>query len=246
MRAPSTLDLMEAWDRAASEAPAARAVALARLACAEHEAADAGRAETLPLGERERALLGLRAAIFGPRLTARVECEACGAPLELDVGVDEILASVADAPAAGLALEVEGYRLALRLIDSRDMLAAAAAPAAQAAQVLLERCVVSAERNGRLARLEGLPETVVAAVAEAISAADPLADLSFDLACIGCGHGWRAPFDAAQFLWVELDAWAGRTLLEVHALAAAYGWSEREILSMSPARRARYRELVAA
>jgi hypothetical protein len=243
MRAPSTLDLMEAWDRAAPEAPAARAVALARLACTDH---GADGADTLPLGERERLLLALRAAVFGPRLTGRVECGACGAPLELDVGIDEILASIGDSPAAELTVEVEGYRLALRLIDSRDMLAAAAAPDSQAAQVLLQRCVVGAERNGKAAPLSELPETVVAAAGEAIAAADPLADLSFELACVACGHGWRAPFDAAQFLWSELDAWAGRTLREVHTLAAAYGWSEREILSMSAARRARYRELVEA
>jgi len=242
-RAPSALDLMEAWDRAAAEPPAARAVTLARLACAD---GGAERADALPLGERERSLLMLRAAVFGPRLTGRVECDACGAPLELDVGVDEILTSAAAAPSRGVTVEVDGYRLALRLIDSRDMLAAAAAPPSDAAQVLLQRCVVGAERDGAPTPVSELPERVAAAAGEAISAADPLADVSFDLACVACGHGWRAPFDAAQFLWTELDAWAGRTLREVHALAGAYGWSEREILAMSPARRARYRELIEA
>jgi hypothetical protein len=201
-------------------------------------------AEALPLGERERSLLALRAAVFGPRLNGRVECEACGAPLELDVDVDEILASVADAPSGGPMVEVDGYRITLRLPDSRDMLAAAAGPPSQAAQVLLQRCVVSAERDGAPAAVDGLPESVAVAAGEAIAAADPLADLSFDLTCVACGHVWRAPFDAAQFLWTELDAWAGRALREVHTLAAAYGWSEREILSMSAARRARYRELI--
>jgi hypothetical protein len=241
MRAPSTLDLMAAWERAAPEAPAARALALARLACADHDAADA-----LPLGAREHSLLALRAAVFGPRLTGLVECEACGAPLELDVGVDEILAGVVDAPSAELALDIEGYRLALRLIDSRDMLAAAAAPPGQAAQLLLQRCIVSAACNGSPIAVADLPERVATAAGDAIAAADPLADLSFDLACVVCGHGWRAPFDAAQFLWSELDAWAARTLREVHTLARAYGWSERDILSMSAARRSRYRELVEA
>jgi hypothetical protein len=234
---------MAAWERAAPEAPAARAVALARLACADH---DADGADALPLGERERSLLALRAAVFGPRLTGLVECEACGAPLELDVGVDEILASVADAPSAELTLDIEDHHLALRLIDSRDMLAAAAAPPTQAAQVLLQRCIVAATCDGSSVAVADLPERVAAAAGEAIAAADPLADLSFDLACVVCAHAWRAPFDAAQFLWSELDAWAARTMREVHTLARAYGWSERDILSMSAARRARYRELVEA
>ena len=42
----------------------------------------------------------------------------------------------------------------------------------------------------------------------------------------------------------EIHAWAKRTLREVHTLASAYGWSEREILSMSAVRRALYLEMV--
>jgi len=37
-----------------------------------------------------------------------------------------------------------------------------------------------------------------------------------------------------------------RLLVEVHALASAYGWSEQEILSLSDARRRLYLEMVQA
>jgi hypothetical protein len=126
------------------------------------------------------------------------------------------------------------------------MLAAAMVPGPQAAELLLQRCVVSAERDGDAVQASDIPAAVVSAIGEAIAAADPLADLTFDLTCVACGHDWRAPFDAAQFLWTELDAWAGRTLREVHALASAYGWAERDILSMSAARRGRYLQLIEA
>ena len=44
--------------------------------------------------------------------------------------------------------------------------------------------------------------------------------------CPACGRAADVPFAIATFLWREVDAWARRTLREVHALARAYGWSE--------------------
>jgi len=46
------------------------------------------------------------------------------------------------------------------------------------------------------------------------------------------------------YLWNEIDAWAYRTLQEVHTLAKAYGWSEEEILRLSAWRRHFYISLV--
>ena len=40
------------------------------------------------------------------------------------------------------------------------------------------------------------------------------------------------------------DAWALRTLAEVHRLASAYGWREQDILALSPARRQLYLGMV--
>ena len=76
--------------------------------------------------------------------------------------------------------------------------------------------------------------------------ADPQADVQLALACPGCRHEWSAPFDIATFFWSELKARAEMLLREVHELAAAYGWSENEILGLSAARRAAYLEIVRA
>ena len=63
-------------------------------------------------------------------------------------------------------------------------------------------------------------------------------------ACASCGHRHEVAFDIASFFWGEIDAWASRTFLDVHALAKAYGWREAEILAMSPRRRQHYLDLV--
>ena len=77
-----------------------------------------------------------------------------------------------------------------------------------------------------------------------IAAADPLAEIALELACPDCAATWSAPFDIVRFLWSEVDAWAARTLDEVHVLASHYGWSEAEILALSPQRRQHYRDLI--
>jgi hypothetical protein len=54
----------------------------------------------------------------------------------------------------------------------------------------------------------------------------------------------RATLDPAEFLWAAAEAQARRLLLEVDALARAYGWREPDVLALPPARRRAYLELV--
>jgi hypothetical protein len=81
-------------------------------------------------------------------------------------------------------------------------------------------------------------------VEEWLAAADPQADIEMALHCPGCAATWRQGFDIVSFLWAEIDAWARRTLYDVHRLAAAYGWREGDILAMSAPRRQAYLDLV--
>jgi hypothetical protein len=62
--------------------------------------------------------------------------------------------------------------------------------------------------------------------------------------CPACGQRWTEVLDIASFFWRELNSFAKRLICEVDILARAYGWPEREILNLSPARRAMYLELV--
>jgi hypothetical protein len=45
-------------------------------------------------------------------------------------------------------------------------------------------------------------------------------------------------------VWAELQARATALLADVHVLASAYGWTEPQVLSLSPERRAAYLELI--
>ncbi|MFE2678310.1 hypothetical protein [Streptomyces hygroscopicus] len=126
----------------------------------------------------------------------------------------------------------------------------ASTAADRARRALLARCVVSVHRSGqpvpadRLPAAE-LPEPVQRRLAEAAERADPAADVTLNVACPACGAATRAELDIASYLWAELDHWARDLLLDVHLLATAYGWSEPQILALSPLRRRYYLELCA-
>ncbi|MEO7598504.1 MAG: phage baseplate protein, partial [Opitutus sp.] len=89
-----------------------------------------------------------------------------------------------------------------------------------------------------------IPESAIPRIVDAMAEGDPQANLSLDLKCPACAHAWSETFDIVEFLWTELDALAERLLREVHQLATAYGWTETDVLALSPQRRARYLDLI--
>lgn len=239
MTGPGAPELLQAWERGRRRSPTTRALGLLATTAPGMPVDELAR---LPIGARDARLLRLRSALFGDLVEAVCSCPSCGERLEVafdlrDLPGDDAAAPDGDAgPARRLTL---GERqIALRPPNSLDLLAMAGeADLAAARQALLGRCLTAAGP---------LPEELAEALASQIEALDPLARVELELGCAGCGHGWVAAFDIAGFLWAELDAWAARTLREVHSLARAYGWREADILAMSPRRRQAYLELVGA
>lgn len=243
-------ELLDAWEAGRRQPPWARPAALLGTGGTAPEDGP----EALPVGERDRRLAALRRSVFGPTVAATAACPACGEPAELSFTFDEVLPPPAPAPgeggpAAG-AVGHAGYDVRFRLPTTADLAAVAAArpgDAAGAAEALLGRCVLGATGpSGTAVDDAALPAEVADAVSAAIAAADPAADVELQLACPGCGQRWTSPLDVGAFVWQEVDAWAERTLLEVDALARAYGWPEPAVLALSPWRRQRYLELAGA
>jgi len=142
-------------------------------------------------------------------------------------------------------IEADGFEIRLRLPDTSDLVAASAAGGVeQARAVLLDRCV-SAHRDGRTIAPADLTPGAIAAISQEMTRCDPQADVRLDMVCSACGNRWDASFDIVSFLWKEVQRAARRALREVHAIASAYGWSEAEILNMSPWRRRAYLSMAA-
>lgn len=239
MRAPASDLLLQAWEAGLDQSPARRALAL--LACT---GGDAAVLAELPVGVRDARLLRLRRALFGDSVAALAQCPACGERLDVNFAIDDLCPpeDPGAAPAITYDLHACDYQLRYRLPNSDDL---SAVPQHDPSPVhLLRRCVASATHGGAPVAADQLPPEAVAALGAAMAAADPLARIELAFSCPGCGHAWDDLLDIAAFLWKEVDAWARRTLHDVHTLARAYGWSESEILAMTPLRRDLYLDMV--
>lgn len=241
MKALTAAGAIEVWEAGRSRHAVDRALTLVAAAT------DGTRDElaALPVGRRDARLLRLRQLTFGERIEARARCPQCSEQLGVELACSELLAGDLDTSAPREhRIEVGAHAVTFRMADSFDLAAIAMLTDIEVArQLLLERCVLSIEGPGDLDATT-LPEAIAVAVAGAMAALDPQAELLLDLECPACGHGWQSALDIATLLWSEVHAYARRSLLEVDLIARAYGWSEREILALSAARRATYLELV--
>ena len=202
---------------------------------------------SVSIGERDRHLLRLREELFGPTLEAIAICPKCGEQLELALNTPDLHTSVsqASATAGRLHLQTGIYEMNYRLPTSADLLEIANTPAASARELLVQRCVEARKRTSSIDPAT-LPASVLKLVGEKMAEADPQAEVQIALNCPTCAHKWSTVFDILSYLWGEIEDWADRLLLEVHTLASAYGWSERDIIAMSARRRRLYLEMVGA
>jgi hypothetical protein len=240
MPAIAAADLLEAWEQGQRLLLPSRALVVLAARGWGREALD-----RLSVGQRDALLIELRAQVFGSHVVSIADCPACSERLELAFDLRDISMPPPGDPTEAFELACEGYTLLARPPSAGDLEALDPVGGLDERRAaLLRRCVLGARSGEQAIATEDLPAPVVAQLAAHLAAADPQADVQLALDCPACGHAWSALFDIVSFFWRELDAWARRTLRDVHTLAWAYGWREAEILGLSVERRAFYLELV--
>ncbi|MFE4254290.1 hypothetical protein ACFRU3_33275 [Streptomyces sp. NPDC056910] len=215
-------------------------------------------------------MLRARQAVFGSRLDGETACPECGERLDLEIEFQGLLDGSAsdrdDAESAAHPTEpigtvsVGGLEVRFRVPSVSDFERASdCADPESATQTLLSSCVIGAQRvpsgsgcddrtvdpsRGAELSLDDLSDEVLAALDAEFQHHDPYGDLRVTTVCPACGHGFDVCLDPVTVFWEEIEGHAQRLLFEVHRLASAYGWSERDCLRLDPVRRACYLELI--
>jgi hypothetical protein len=192
------------------------------------------------LGARNGALLTLRGGLFGRAWTLKSACPACATECEFEIDCQELAANLQGEPAEdGATCDWSGRSLGLRAPTVDDLEAIGRqADRSSAVRALLTRCVV-----GDFDPADA-DDSAIEALGRHIEQLDPGAVVAFQLGCPACRHEWSSVLDPGEAVWAELQRAAERTLVEIGALARAYGWTETEVMRLSPLRRAAYLQLV--
>jgi hypothetical protein len=245
VRPLTTPELLRAWEHGLNRPLMDRSLYLLRAASTAGET----EAAALSIGQRDARLLQLREWMFGPRLANTAICPHCAERVEWENDVQDLrLQPVVAAEAApAFELEADGFHLSFRLPTSADITALDIRNSGKEnSDALLQQCVLGAHKDGIEYNASTLPPHVLHAMEERMSREDAQADITLLLNCPACSQQWESRFDILGYLWSEINAWAMHILQEVYLLAKAFGWSEQDILNMSPQRRRLYLEMLRA
>jgi hypothetical protein len=190
---------------------------------------------------RDLALLQLRRQSFGDALSAFAACPSCGELLEFALPAAALAATLRSASHDDCSISHDDCAIRLRLANTADIAAAAAAPDLDDARaLLLSRCAEATNAEGETVPLERLADGVRNEVLVRLQAMHDAAELTVVLSCPHCRAREPLGLDIPAFLWAEAHRAADLLLDEVHQLAAAYGWAEEAILAMTASRRRAY------
>jgi hypothetical protein len=238
MRALSARELLEVWEQGQGRPLHHRALLLLAAACPDESSEALAR---LSIGSRDARLLTLREWTFGPKLAGFTLCPACGEKLEFTMNLADVRFCTSEFRDEKFHLVSDSYKVDYRLPCTLDLSAAdSAADTSHGRLMLLQRCILSVKSGSQDVSVDQLPDSILEAVTLRMAEQDLQADTRLSLSCPGCDHRWQGLFDIVSYFWNEIQAWSARIFTEVHLLASAYGWSEAEILSLSPLRRQMY------
>ena len=242
MRTLTTADIVRVWEQGLRQ-PRWRAGGLALAPVLPELTQQA--LLSLPLGERNEYLFAVHRRLFGDIINLVVRCPACAQDLEFFVDVTVLCPDGARAPRSATIIEHDDWRIVVRPLCTADLGSIVRAPSLAVAVDALRRCaVLEAERDGVRVHRDDVPDTVYHEIAERMPDVDPHSEIRLALQCPDCGAEWISLLDIGAIVWDEIAAHARNVLEEVHALATAYGWSEPEILALSPQRRRSYLDMV--
>ena len=150
--------------------------------------------------------------------------------LELDLDTRDFKAPP---PPKRITLEHDGRALDFRLPTVRDI--ELAARSSSPLEDIVSGCAIELDAD------VSVQDTALhEALSNALEAADPLGRIIIEARCPSCGTTVLPAFDPANLVLREFAAAARRLEDDIHVLAAAYGWSESEILALPDPRRRRY------
>jgi len=206
----------------------------------------------LSVGDREKLLLALHATTFGKAVETAAHCPTCHELFELPLDLTTLLkTSFDEIPQSERVVNarINGRKVAVRIRVANGIDQELTAREAQvnidgAVRKLLCRCIVEmTDETGRALDVEAVVDDLRVAIEDVWAELDPAAVTIETVVCPGCGQSVSVEVDAFSLIAGELR-YTRAISEDVHRLAAAYHWSEDQILRLPIKRRRRYLALI--
>jgi len=164
-------------------------------------------------------------------------CFACSEPFDFTLDLSYLPVEPAGEAYPRARADTSCGPLALRVPTGADQLGIAGIhDDREALRAITLLCVLGRETTAG----PELSEADIEAIDASVEDSAPKIPWAIDAGCPECG--------AANIIPIDVSAWLARlangSIRDVHEIAAAYGWSEREILSLPRALRLKYLELI--
>lgn len=244
MRPLATKEVLRIWENSRNQSLLDKSINLLRVSCSGSGIEDPA---ALSIGERDAMLLQLREWLFGPNLLNVADCPECHEQVEWVTSISDLQESSSEekTPVSAFSLDTDNYHIQFRVPNSYDIAKVISYPDYRLNPgKLLSDCIIEIQKDNKSCSFEDLPEEVLNKLDQRMAEVDPHADIRMVLNCPNCLNSWEMPFDIMSYLWLEIDNWARHILQDVAVLASTFGWSESEILSMSPERRRIYLKMI--
>jgi hypothetical protein len=242
MSVPSAAELLRVWESGLNQTLLERSLHLLRIS---HSDTEIETIADLSIGDRDVRLLQLREWLFGANLPNKASCPKCSEMVEWESNANDLRLQAPRPETLEYTLEKDSFTIVFRLPNSHDMYKVMNDIDYQNDHSkILADCIINIKKDEKEVPFETIPATIITALTKRMEEEDPQADIQMLLNCPACNNQWSVSFDIISYLWLEIDHWAKRILGEVVTLAKAFGWSESEILGLSPQRRQIYLDMV--
>lgn len=176
--------------------------------------------------DRDMLLAAIYTHTFGSRIQGTMTCPDCEEPYDYDFDLEEIrnqLLSGFEEPAVHFRGDDVLFRFndnELRLLNGEDEINLENADTTEANRILLERTCPNYSSENEID------------VEQLLSEVAPIMSIDMESVCPECESRHNIEFDMQYYLMTKLRQEQRFLWYEIHRLAAAYRWSQAEILSL--------------
>jgi hypothetical protein len=244
MRPVTSSELLTVWEREMNQSLIQKTLILLSHANPEMQFEDIAK---LSIGKRDAMLFQLRKWMFGTRLVNTAYCPKCNVQIEweTEIGDLDVLDKTTEQLQDEYSVKIENFNIRFRLPNTNDFKYFSGSHTSNFdRKTILSNCIAEVTKDLEDFEISKLPDKVFNALEDYIEQIDSHADIRMVLTCPNCSNRWESSFDIISYLWAEIDSWAKNVLQEVAFLARNFGWSEQQILAMSPKRREMYLEML--